>query len=198
MFTKRHTAYKLSIKDIVSNEFVAKEGESSYVLVNGNQVSRVRLMATIVNKFMNDERKSGSLILDDGTEVISLRGWENEFHLIDKTAIGQLVEVIARVRSYNDQTYLIPEVIKKVEPDWFVLRKLELRIDKEIKKEEAKKEDNLKDMIFEKIKAGGNNGAAMDELAKICKDKGACKEILKELLEEDMIFEPRAGKYKAL
>lgn len=205
MFTKRHTAYKLRIKDILSNEFVSRDGESDYVLVNDQQVSRVRVMATIVNRFINDERKSGSLIIDDGSEVISLRGWEDQFHMIDKTVIGQLIDIVARVREYNDQVYLVPEIIKKASPDWFVLRKLEydnhkgpVKTAKPETKKPKEKDDGLKDKVFKKIKQGGGKGVKMDELIKVCGDKNTCKGVLKELLEDDMIFEPRAGRYKKL
>jgi len=216
MFTQRHTAHKVKIKDILDNEYVQREGESDYVTINDNQVSRVRIICTIVNKFTNDERKSGTIILDDGTEVISMRAWETEFHLIDNTAIGQLVEVVGRVRAYNDEVYLTPEIVKKVHPDWLVLRKLELGKGKKVKteekatpveKKEVKKEEpeeessvdsELKDGVFNLIKDKGSKGATMDDLVKIVGDKTTCKGILKELLEDDMIFEPRAGKYKAL
>ena len=223
MFTQRHTAHKVNIKDIVSNEYVQREGESDFITINDTQVSRVRMICTIVNKFTNDERKSGTIILDDGTEVISMRAWENEFHLIDNTAIGQLVEVVGRVRVYNDEVYLTPEIVKKVHPDWLVLRKLEQGKEpkqseekKEEKKEEtpvlrvkdAKRSDSdveessvdseLKDGVFNLIKDKGSAGATMDDLVKIVGDKTTTKGILKELLEDDMIFEPRAGKYKVL
>ncbi|MBD3311940.1 hypothetical protein GF352_00570 [archaeon] len=205
MFTKRHTAYKLRIKDILSNDFVSRDGESDYVLVNDQQVSRVRVMATIVNRFINDERKSGSLIIDDGSEVISLRGWEDQFHMIDKTAIGQLIDVVARVREYNDQVYLVPEIIKKASPNCFVLRKLEydnhkgpVKTAKPETNKPEEEDDGLKDSVFKKIKDGGSKGVKMDELIKVCGDKNTCKTVLKTLLEEDMIFEPRAGRYKKL
>jgi RPA family protein len=165
-------------------------------------------MATIVNKFINDQRKSGTIIIDDGSEVISVRAWEDEFHLIDKSVIGQLVDIVGRVRMYNDQVYLTPEIIRKVGPDWFVLRKAELSKDKpkikinkkEVKEEESKDENSeLKDKVLKQIKKGKDKTATMEELIKVTGgDKNVCKEVLKQLLEDDLIFEPRAGKYKLL
>ncbi len=215
MFTQRHTAFKLLIKDLLSNEFVHREGESDFISVGDKRVSRVRIMATIVNKFVNDERQSGTIVIDDGSEVINVRAWENEFHLIDKLVIGQLVDVIGRVRVYNDEVYLTPEVVKVVGPDWLVLRKLELsklpvkgdvQVSGEVVSESSSKVVNssvkvdlsLKDSVFELIKSKGDSGALMDELVSFVGDKLSCQGILKELLEEDMIFEPRAGKYKVL
>jgi len=213
MFTQRHTAHKLRIKDLVDNEFVQLEGESDYVKVGVDQVSRVRVMATIVNKYTNDERKSGTIIIDDGSEVISARVWEDDFHLIDNTVIGQLIDMVARVRMYNDEVYLTPEIIKVVKPDWLVLRKLELGskpqiINKQDKSEKSSKDEepkvkavketiNLKDQILKKIEAD-SDGATMEELTKIVGDKTTCQEILKVLLEDGVIFEPRAGRYKVL
>ena len=206
MFTQRATAYKLHIKDILSSEFVAKEGEPSYILINGKQVSRVRVMGTIVNKFTNDEKKSGGIVVDDGTDVITARGWENEFHLIDKSVIGQLVDVIGKVRKYNDDVYLTPEVVKIVKPDWLVVRQLELKKDKVIlepevtvKNPKPKEVDaGLKEKVLEQIKNKGTDGATMDELVTLAGDRTKCIEALKALIEDDMIFEPRAGRYKLL
>jgi len=209
MFTQRHTAYKVNFKDLLSNEYVAREGESDYITIGDKQVSRVRVMATIVNKFTNDERKSGTLILDDGTEVISARAWENEFHLIDNSVIGQLVDIVGRVRMYNEEVYLTPEVVRLVKPDWFVLRKLELGEKPRVKPKEVKTKTkekkkevkavretaSLREKILKKI---GDEGATMEELTKIVGDKTTCQEILKGLLEEGVIFEPRAGRYKVL
>lgn len=206
MFTQRATAYKLHVKDILTSEFVAKEGEPSYILLNGKQVSRVRVMGTIVNKFANDEKKSGGIIVDDGTDVITARAWENEFHLIDKSVIGQLVDVIGKVRKYNDDVYLTPEVVKVVKPDWLVVRQLELRKNKVILEPEVAKEEEkpktidlgLKEKVLERIKSKGTEGATMDELVALAGDRTKCIESLKALIEDDMIFEPRAGRYKLL
>ena len=150
-----------------------------------------------VNKFTNNERKSGTVIIDDGTEVISVRAWENEFHLIDNLVIGQLIDLIGRVRMYNDEVYLTPEIIKQVKPDWFVLRKLELSAEEP--KEVVKNEDSeLKEKLFKLIKEKGSEGALMDDLVAVAGDKIICRELLRRLIDDDLIFEPRAGRYKAV
>jgi len=193
MFTQRHTAYKLRIKDLTSNEYVLRNGESDYITVNGKEVSRTRIVATVVNKFTNEERKSGTLIIDDCSDIISVRAWENEYHLIDKINIGDLIEVIGRVRKYNDNVYLTPEIIKKISPNEYVLWKVELG-----KTKEKSTDSDLKSKILNKIQESGEEGTIMEELIKIAGDKATCQQVLKELLEEGTIFEPKAGKYKAI
>ncbi|MFA5405790.1 MAG: OB-fold nucleic acid binding domain-containing protein [Candidatus Nanoarchaeia archaeon] len=198
MFTQRNTAYKLRISDIVSGEFVMKDGESSYIQIGDKQVMRVRVLGTIVNKFTNDERKSGTIVIDDGTDSISARVWENDFMLVDHAVIGQLVDVIARVRMYNDEVYLIPEVIKSVSPDWLVLRKLELG-DESIKPAvEVVVDTDLIKKLFDCIKAGGTDGASMEELVSIAGSRDECIKSMMVLLEDGTVFEPKAGRYKAL
>lgn len=213
MFTQRATAYKTMVRNVLSSEYVAKEGEGAHIILNGKQASRVRLLATIVNKFTNDEKKSGTLIIDDGTEVMSVRGWEGEYDTICKASVGALVDIVGRVRKYNDDIYVIPEVIKPVEPDWLVLRKLELgrktgdapeitEENAEVKdgEEQKKLSDNtaLKNDIIELIKKKGTEGATIEELTELAGDRNKCVECMRSLIEDDMIFEPRAGRYKLL
>ncbi len=193
MFTQRHTAYKVRAKDLTKNEYVSRAGESDYVLINEKQVSRVRMIVTVVNKFTNEERKSGTLIVDDCSDLISVRAWENEFHLIDKINIGDLIQIIGRVRKYNDDVYITPEIIKKVSPNEYVLWKVEWG-----EKKEKSTDNDLKSKILSKIQEKGEEGALMEELIKIAGDKATCQQVLKELLEEGTIFEPKASVYKAI
>ncbi len=210
MFTQRHTAYKVRINDLFLGEYVQREGESDYIQLNDKKVSRVRIIATVVNKYSNEN--SGTLVIDDGTGVINVRAWENEFHLIDKINIGDLIEIIGRVRKYNEDIYLIPEILKKTTPNWYILRKLELskipKIEpkeevKEIKPEENKvslnKNENadVKEKIFNFIKSRPD-GASIDELINLVNDKRAVIDALMSLIDEDLIFEPKAGIYKLL
>ena len=126
MFTQRHTAYKLSIKDLVSNPYIQRDGEVDYVEIKDLQVARARILVTIVNK-MTFDNKSGFLVLDDSTETIRARVWENEFKLIDNVVIGDLVDIIGRIGEWNETPQIYPEIIKQVrEPDFILLRNAEI------------------------------------------------------------------------
>ncbi len=212
MFTKRATAVKVKINELINSEFIKNEGEIGYSLINGVRVSRVNIIATIVNKFVNNEKHSGTIVIDDGFDVINVRAWENEFHLIDNLVIGDLIKIIGRVRMYNDEVYLTPEIIKKVNPNWFALRFIELNRDNQSSNNEqviineqsteqstlSNSDSNLKDDLFNFIKSKGDDGATIEELTSIAGDKKLCINALMELIDEDLIFEPRAGRYKLL
>jgi hypothetical protein len=99
---------------------------------------------------------------------------------------------------YNDEVYLIPEVIKQVGPDWLVLRKLELGAEAPMIEEAPAIDTDLVKKLFERIKAGAGEGAPMEDLVKIAGNRDECIKALTILLEDGTVFEPRAGRYKAL
>ncbi len=205
MFTQRHTAYKLIIKDLVSNPYIKKEGEVDYVEIKDLKVARTRVMATVVNK-MTFDNNSGFLVLDDGTETIRARVWENNFEVIDKVVIGDLIDLVGRVRQYNEETYLVPEIISKAVPDLFVLRKLELSSKpKKIKEKKEKEEKKVlraisKNEVYEIIKKldKGKGAELKNVMNKLELKKPECLKLIRELMADGSVFEPKAGKYKVL
>lgn len=207
MFTQRHTAYKLHIKDLVSNPYIKNEGEVDYVEFKDLKVARARVMATIVNK-MTFDNNSGFLVLDDGTETIRARVWENNFQVIDNAVIGDLVDIVGRVRQYNEETYIVPEIIRKASPDFFVLRKLELsgkrpkvKEDKRAPAAEKKEEEVIgKNEIYEFIKNldKGEGAELKDVMSESGLKKPECLKLVRELMADGSVFEPKAEKFKVL
>ncbi len=124
----RLTAYKIWISDLVTNPYIKTQGEfeSNYVEIKDKQVSRVNLIATIVNKIESQDKNYASLVLDDGSEQIRVKTWGGDTKLINNFNIGQTVLVIARIKFYNEELYLLPEVVKQVQPNWEIARKFEL------------------------------------------------------------------------
>ena len=85
--------------------------------------ARINLIATIVGK-----EKLGSitnLMIDDGSGKIVLRCFE-ESKALEQLKISDSVLVIGRVRQYNQEYYISPEIVKKVPFAWLRLRVLEL------------------------------------------------------------------------
>jgi len=190
----------------MSSDYVQVPGESDYVKVGELQVSRARLMATVVNKLVNDERKSGFLVIDDCTETIRVRGWEEQHKLIDSVNIGDLIDVIGRVRRYNEEVYLIPEIIKKSGANWFALRKIEMS-NKDKPKLEFKEAASLsseepvsKDLMFSLIKKNDKGqGAELKDLLEQSKlGREECLKVIRDLMADGVVFEPKSNKFKAL
>lgn len=209
--TARDTALKVRIKDITNGEL--KKGKSeweSYLLTPLNEeAGRVRVLATIVSKFKSDDGKYGVLTLDDATDTITSRAFDEGVQLIDSTREGDIVDVIGRVREYEDEKYINVESISKIaDPNWELVRKLELAMklkrlggateaQKELAEEEASGE-NPRSIVIDIIEEmdegdGVKYVQLMDETGL---DDKKLEEIITELMEEGEIYEPKIGKFK--
>lgn len=123
--TKRFTAYKIWIADVLQGNFVKQDGIlPDYVRVNEKEVARVNLIAAVVDNFSKENYTS--LTLDDGTGQIRLKAFREDSLLLNTFSIGDILLVFARVREFNNETYLTPEIVKKVDERYAQLRKLEL------------------------------------------------------------------------
>ena len=127
MDIKRLTAKKVSIKEIISGRFVKREGfQSSYVLTNlGRRMSRVRVLGLIVDRFVSPDERYATLTLDDSTETIRCKAFIN-VKLFDGFGPGDFVDVFGKLREYNGEIYMMPEILKKAETNLETLRILEL------------------------------------------------------------------------
>jgi len=127
MEVKRLTARIASIGELIHGKYVKKSGfESSYVLTNmGRRLSRVRVLGLIVDKFVSPDERYATITLDDSSETIRCKVFIN-VKIFDGITIGDLVDVFGKLREYEGEIYIMPEIIKKVEPNFETLRLLEL------------------------------------------------------------------------
>src|SRR3989344_3282651 len=127
---KRATAYKLWIKDICDGKFISPESieETPYLETRNLKVSRVNIIATTVLIYKSEDSGYANLTLDDGSgEAIRVKCWRDDVRLLNNVNVGDLVNVIGRVRLFNNEIYLFPEIVKVlVDHNWGRLRKLEL------------------------------------------------------------------------
>ncbi|MFX1451372.1 MAG: OB-fold nucleic acid binding domain-containing protein [Promethearchaeota archaeon] len=136
---KKETAYKLSIIDIVNGKFVKVENKSFVITPFGLNINRARIFGIIVDKriFIQNQRENiedvkkdyGYFIIDDGTETIRIKVWGDDIekHNLEDLNIGETVDIIGRVREYNEEIFIMPEIINKIEdPNWELLRELEI------------------------------------------------------------------------
>jgi len=102
--------------------------QPSYLLTPwGEQVTRVRVMGTVVEKFIREDQNYATLRIDDGSETISLRAWQEGVKELDKFNVGDIIDVIGRVREFNGEIYLTPELLIRVDdPNWELVRELEI------------------------------------------------------------------------
>ena len=129
MEKKRISSVKTRIKQIVSGRYIAQEGfNPNYVLTGqGLRLSRVRVLATVVDKFISEGGKFASITIDDGTDTIRVKVF-SAISMFDRIDLGSEIDLIARVKEYQGEIYLAPEIITPVnDPNFQLLRELELR-----------------------------------------------------------------------
>jgi len=144
MEIKRLTAKKASITELINGRFIRRSGfESSYVLTNlGRRLSRVRVLGLIVDKFISPDERYSTITLDDSTETIRFKSFIN-VKIFDGFGSGDLVDIFGKLREYNGEIYIMPEIIKKLDSNFETLRLLELE---EIFKEQREKIKKIREL----------------------------------------------------
>lgn len=128
MAIQRMTAKKVWISEIINGRWVKREGmEPSFVVTDpGEKVSRARVLGTIVQTFMAEDGNFGSVTLDDGTDTIRAKTFKTVKPL-DAFKEGDNVDLIGKVREYNGEVYIIPEIVTRLQdPNMELMRRLEL------------------------------------------------------------------------
>jgi len=123
---RRETAYKVCAADIIGGNFVKRGGWSpNYVEISGGiKASRVNIIGAIVSK--ENSGQGFSFILDDSTAKLPVRAFE-QVPFANTIMVGDAAMIIGRIREFNNEKYVVPEVIRKVESaKWVEVRKLEL------------------------------------------------------------------------
>jgi len=128
MDVKRMTAKIASIDEVVTGKFIKKTGfESNYILTKfGRKISRARVTGVIVDIYKSADMKYAAITLDDSSDTLRAKAFVNII-VFDNFKVGDLVDLTGKVREYNDEIYIIPEIIRNVSPNQETLRMLELK-----------------------------------------------------------------------
>ncbi|MFX1597448.1 MAG: OB-fold nucleic acid binding domain-containing protein [Promethearchaeota archaeon] len=135
-FKKRATAFKLNISDIIYGTYHKSEEGNFLDTRYGLKILRTHIMATVIEKFESNSESTPSdatrkdyatLTVDDGTGVIRIKAWQEDTNLIKSINIGDIIDIVGRIREYEDELYLMPEAINKVvDPNWELVHELEI------------------------------------------------------------------------
>jgi RPA family protein len=180
------------------------------------ELSRVRVLATVVDKFVSDTGSFGSLTLDDGSDTVQARVFREDLEKIGAIRPGDLVDLIGRVREYNGENYIALETAARVEdPNWELVRKLELYMRPEggvvvaaaeaqeenasgpLVEEESISEDKsiLVLNLLEELDEGDGVGYG-ELLSKGSLSETELEDILGDLMGSGDIYEPKIGRFK--
>lgn len=217
---QRMTAKKVKISEIVNGRWEKKEGmvPSFVVTSSGEEVSRARIMGTVVSVFVADDGNFASLTIDDTTETIRAKTFKTT-KPVDSFGVGNIVDLIGKVREYNGEIYIIPEIVTKVDdPNLELLRKLEInkkprgeskpevkpgkaKEKKSEEKEEKPKKDDRGELKREILKfiESSDDGVEYGKIIKNVKGKEAeIESVVNEILAEGICYEPTPGKIKKI
>src|SRR3989344_3003625 len=124
----RQVAHKVWLQQLWSSSFVdASADDAAFLLVGDAKISRVNVLASVVEVYVNVEKKFSSLILDDGSSTMRGKVFGHDMRLFDVVKLGSLVNIIGRVRKFNDELFIAPDVVRVVDnPNWELLRRVEL------------------------------------------------------------------------
>jgi len=159
---KRVTAVKTDIASVKSGRFVRQTGfNPSYILTAlGQRLSRVRILASVVDSFVSADSKYATITIDDNTDTIRVKSFQ-DISLLQSLNKGDMIDVIGKIREYNGEIYITPEIIYRVEdPNLLLLRRVELQ------KQEREQEKKKKIVLDYQ-----NKTADIDELKKVVKRK---------------------------
>ena len=205
---ERMTAKKIRVADLTNGRWVKNEGlEPSFIVTPaGEQVSRARILGTVVSKFVSEDENFASITIDDSTDTIRAKTFKTVKPL-DVIQIGDIVDLIGKVREYNAEIYVMPEIVRKImDPNTELLRRLEL-IAKARKLQESgapqivsAKEDRLalKKKITEVIESEKAGVAYSKVLEMVQAPETQIESVVNELLEEGICYEPTPGKIKKI
>jgi RPA family protein len=128
---ERMTAVRASISDITTGTFSDDNGPH-VVSPFGVELRRVAVVGFVVNKFYREGDETGkkrfeSITVDDGTDTIGVKVWgEEDASVLEGVKESILVLVIGKVREYNEEVYLIPEIVRELtDPNFMSLHLME-------------------------------------------------------------------------
>lgn len=206
----RQIARKLRIEDITKGTFVQEQDNMYLRLQKGDIIARVSLIAHIVGS----ERTGNilTLLVDDGSGSVVVRFFDQS--KLEKYKVGEVIHIIGRIRSYNEEMYISPEISTKVEALWIKVRNLSLvkkqdtvESMQEVEKKEQVEVQELEEeehnlLPSEKLRAlisqmdQGEGVLLEDVIEKSAFDN--TEDIISKMLEKGDIFENSPGKVKVL
>ncbi len=228
---QRQVAFKIWISNLNNGKFIqgSKNGESfipSCVDLNNKKISRVNLIATIVDVFKSEDGNYFSFTLDDGSGTIRIKAFNEDTNNLLNFNKGDRVLVVGRVREYQEELYISPEITKKItDPNVELIRKAELlnilgkpeteahlsrtqfvpaqnqnngAIKQPLQTQDPSHEE-LRQKIINHLMANDESGVELSALSQvISKDDPTTETVVKELLTEGEIYENKPGHYKAI
>jgi RPA family protein len=215
---KRQTAYKQRIGELLKGSSIFDQtppdssGQATnprllHVELGDKKIQRVNVIANVIDRFESDgESKFATITLDDGSGQIKARVFGEDLIKFQDLVQGDTVVLIGFLRSYNQELYVLPEVIRKTDPRYLLVRKLEIEkstpkpLSPDQKQEIKAYRDEVIDLIKNSEQSETDPGIEKEEI--IMKFTDAKPDVItqeiQKLLEEGIIYEPKPGRVRYL
>ena len=197
---KRNIAYKLRIGSLFLGKNII-EGEKFKFLEFGNKkIVRINIVANIIEKYISDDSRYSALNIDDASGQIRLKVFgEQEVKKAESFSQGDTIMVIGNLKLYRNELYISPEIIKKLDPRYLLVRKLELENNVE-KIKDNKESGAVRDKIIDIIKNAEKQGGVDTEkiVMEMKADPSIINAEIRKILEEGLAYEPRPGRIRYL
>lgn len=197
---KRNIAYKIKIGTISTGKPVIDGERFKFLELEDKQLVRVNIIANVTDKYIQEgEKKFASITLDDASGQIKVKTFGDDVEKFTPLNQGDTVILIGLLRMWNNEIYITPEIIKKKDPSFLLIRKLE--IEKDLPKTLPKTELlALKDKMVNMIKeAEKDQGIDIEKIILELKEPPeVINNEIKKILEDGIAYEPRPGKLRYL
>jgi len=205
---KRETAHKLRIGDLLRSNQIFEETEALnkrllHIELGNKKILRANIIANVVDKYESEgETKFATITLDDGSGQIRARLFSEDIKKFKDLVQGDTVLIIGLLRSYNQELYIMPELIKKQDPKYLLVRKLEIEKSYPIQPNSEQKQEIkvLKDELLTLIRESeANEGIEKEEIImKITANPELISQEIQKLIEDGIVYEPKPGRVRYL
>lgn len=174
---KRQTAFKLKISEMLSGNTMSSNN-LNFLEINDRKITRVNIIANVIDKFVSEgEKRYAALTIDDASGQIRVKAFGDDIEKIRMAEIGDTVLVIGNPRFFNNELYILPEILKPVDSRWLVARKFELEKNKSKKISAEVAQTKTGEIEVEKITS--------DEKQQTVKDSSLLRKQILELLKKN-------------
>ena len=119
MELQRQNIKTARVADLVTAKFSAGDRETfrpgSVTTRFGEKISRTKVVGVVTERFMSDDGRFASITVDDGTDAIRARVFSGDIKIIEGVNAGELVAVVGKMKSYNEENYIAPDFVRRLE-----------------------------------------------------------------------------------
>jgi RPA family protein len=202
---KREPAYKLRIGEILRGkpEVSSQDGRErfEFLELGDKRIKRVNVVANVIDKFSSQgEKRFATLTLDDASGQINAKIFGEDVKLFEEISQGNTLMIIGMLKVFNNEVYILPEILKNIDPRYLLVRKLEIEKSSPKQPITTEKITAIKDQILSRIKREEENeGIDAEKLVtELPAEPNLINQEIRKLLEEGIIYEPRPGRVRYL